>query len=329
MECLTIKQLVQLIRTKQMQINSLELTKIFLPKFFISDTKVTKSNITIPIWKYMLNPQSIKLWKLFKSNNIQLNYQFIKYVVDNEYPGTKIFCWLLANTDYINQFLQIYKNNELYDEPTEFIYKPVKFEEFIYDCLRNQEFNKVDIIGKSGYDINSNRLLERIYIEYDNGSDWDIGYLLNLFALKDNFNFDDINSIIKFKLMYEILKKCNTKTIYQYYPNIIANKKIKAYISCKYPESEYQLTKAKLKKYLALDFSYDYTSLLLAKYSGDDICVKTNTDNDDEVIYDKTNKHIFVNFVIGPNLYTNNEIVSAFESLLEYLNFVIFWGRSM
>ncbi len=295
--------------------------KLDLSKFYNYEKKI-ETNIQMSIWSYLTEPQSIGCWKLFKAHNIQLNYQFIKFVVESEYPGTKIFRWLLANSDYINQFLPIPAYSHVFTNLNEFSdifgedYRPVKFEEFIYQCLQNQDFNKVDIIAKTNYDINENNLLERIVVEFNNDSDWDVGYLLNLFALKPSFNFNCINSFLKMKLIYLVLDNESKETLNKYYPNILANKNISAYIKGEYPESEYQLSKAKLKEYFVIEHKYNAYNRIYENDKYDQMIIISEPD--DNIIYDPLEKYVY-NIQIGPEIFCDRFCKVILEDFNFYL----------
>ncbi len=340
---MTIKQFKLFIKTQMKRIediscniasdiyrnyNQTNSIKLVLPKFYDSYEKQYTYNIYMSSWEYLLSAQSVGCWKLFKAHNIQLNYHFIRFVVENEYPGTKIFHWLLANSDYINQFLSVRVYSHIFPESSDYYgdtfydyneYIPVKFEEFIYQCLQYQDFHKVDIIAKTNYDINENRLLERIVIELDNDSDWNMAYLLNLFATKPNFNFDCINSFLKIKLLYWTCGQRTIDALIKYYPNILANKEISAYIKGKYPESEYQLTKAKLKKYLFVEYNYNTDNIEFLKKSNEYQDVILVDDPDDDIIYDPLSKHVFTSFKIGLDNIDNDCIKYIFEDFSFYL----------
>jgi hypothetical protein len=286
LDIISVKQFKQFIKTQMKRIEDISYNitsdiyknynesnsiKLVLSKFYNSHEKQFKYNVVMSSWEYLLSAQSVECWKLFKAHNIQLNYHFIRFVVESEYPGTKIFRWLLENIEYVNQFLSVkafvntFPDLDDFDDHTEYDYKPVKFEEFIYQCLQNQDFNKVDIIAKTNYNINENHLLERIVVEFDNDSDWDVGYLLNLFSAKPNFNFDNISSLLKIELLYLVCEGSNIESINKNYPNILANRQINAYVKGEYPESEYQLTKAKLKEYFMIDYLYNYNNVEFLK----------------------------------------------------------------
>ena len=106
-------------------------------------------------------------------------------------------------------------------------FTPIKTYQFIYNCLRLNELDKVKIFAKAKFDINEDNLLERIFIELNTESDWDILFLLNLFVLNNNFNWDVIDPIICIELIF---------ISYGYdkiYPNIFKNKKIKNFLATK------------------------------------------------------------------------------------------------
>jgi hypothetical protein len=303
------------------QSNAINLT---LPKFYDSYKKQYTHNIQISSWEYLLSAQSVGCWKLFKAHNIQLNYHFIRFVVESEYPGTKIFRWLLENTEYVNQFLSvrafanIFPNLDDFCDPFGYDYKPVKFEEFVYQCLKYQDFHKVNIIAKTNYDINENHLLERIVVEYNTESDWDVGYLLNLFAAKPYFNFNSINSFLKIKLLYLVCENMNIDTLNKYYPNILANGQINAYIKGAYPESEYQLTKAKLKKYFVFEYNYNTHNVIYLKDNNEYEELIINDELDDNVIYDPLGKYVY-NIQIGSEIYDNRYCRVVLNNFSVYL----------
>ena len=212
---------------------------------------ITKDHIVYSL-RYILSMKSNKYLKLFKRKNIKLNYNFISYLVEYNLD-TKVFKWCIKNKDYLNKYIL--------NEPREVspYYMPRRFEDFIYNCLRNNNLDRVRQISNMNFNINENNLFERIFIEFNPDSDWDIYFLLDLFVLKKNFNWNIINPIIRIKILFNLFYShdFNLLKIKENFPNILKNKEIDIFLNGKSSPEEYQITKRKIKTYRIFSYLYN------------------------------------------------------------------------
>ena len=216
--------------------------RVSLSKYYYGN-KLLLASVDNPIYRssyeLITKNRTIKYLSILKKRNVKLNYNFIKYMIE-ETTSLQVISWCVANSNYLDQWMRTeqkkiyfndrdYANNQRFVEPIirDYWFTPIKTHHFIYNCLRFNELDKVKIFAKAKFDINEDNLLERIYIELNTESDWDILFLLNLFVLNDNFDWDVIDPIIRVELIYSVYGHNKI------YPNIFTNKKIKKFLANK------------------------------------------------------------------------------------------------
>lgn len=227
-----------------------------------------------------------KYLEIFKKKNIKLTYNFIKYLIERT-NKLEIIKWCLKNSDYLNNWLVTEPNDR------DYWYTPTEISHFVYNCLRNNELDKVKLFVNYGININNNNLLERIYIELNSESEWDIFYLLNLFVLNKNFEWDIIDSILRIELLYFLIESYTINEILMYYPNIFKNKKIKKFLTQMYPNDEYDISDEKIFNYKKKCILYHEYNLMIY---GDDIKIQPELYN---IIRDDINNKLKILFKIN------------------------------
>jgi len=208
-----------------------ECVRVLLNKFYIDNKLMIASDtrlINISSYYLITKNSTTKYLNLLKKRNVKLNYRFIKYLIE-ETTSLPVISWCIANADYLDQWMQIDLDEQKYNrmDDRNYWFLPKKTNHFIYNCLRNNEMDKVKIFAKTKFNINEDNLFERMFIELNSDSDWDIFDILNLFALNDNFDWDAIDPIMQVELMYKIFELFTIEETFECYPNVFANKKIK------------------------------------------------------------------------------------------------------
>lgn len=308
---LSIQNFKDYIKNKLIDINELKTIQIYHKVIYNDYIKILEKDKYIDCYYYFINAKSNKYRNILKKRNITLNYVFIKKMAHE--CNLYAFKWILKNLDYINQYMYIdrkYFDIECYyyNVCYSFYNLPIIFEDFIFEylsCFECYDFNlgltcgiafeKVKLLAKANIDINKNNLLERIYIETHNCNDWyhyNTFLLISLFVLNDNFNWDDIDPLIRIKILYDYYfgDWCNVG-FYKDFPNIIKNKKIKEFLIGNASPEQYQITKKKVKIYEIkenLYHLYDYEKDDIDDYNKlDDIYYIEEAEDNDPYVFIK------------------------------------------
>lgn len=228
-----------------------ECVGVLLKKFYDGNKlRVTPDDYSIcrPSYYLITKNTTTKYLDLLKKRNVKLNYRFIKYLIE-ETTSLQVISWCIANANYLDQWMQIDLDEQKYNrmDDRNYWFLPKKTNHFIYNCLRNNEMDKVKIFAKVKFDINEDNLFERMYIELNSDSDWDIFDILNLFALNDNFDWDAIDPILQVDILYKFFEMYSCEQILKYYPNIFANKKIKNCLNLIKPQT---LTNTQIRNHI-------------------------------------------------------------------------------